>query len=146
MVYSARYPRWQSWFIFGILVLLLIFHIFSNQPFTTLIYILIALCVFVFVTIMIRFKFSIHDGYLTYQVLLLKWPIYTKVIKSSHIMKIKFKRVNWVSKGAVIQLKKGFNIRIIYFVPDDVLGNLLQFADENDITIDKTRDYLILER
>ena len=146
MVYSARYPRWQSWYLFGILVFLLIIDLVSNQSFNNLIYAQIALCLMIFVTIMIRFKFTIHDGFLTYQVLLFKWPIYTKVIKPSHIMQIKFKRVNWVSQGAVIQLKKGLNVRIVHFVPDDVLDNLLLFADENGIEIDKTRDYLILER
>ena len=147
MVYSARYPRWQSWYLFGILVFLLIIDLVSNQSFNNLIYAQIALCVLIFVTIMIRFKFTIHDGFLTYQVFLfLNRPIYTKVIKSSNINKIKFKRVNWATKGAVIQPQKGFNIRIIYFLPGDVLDVLLQFADENGIEIDKTRDYLILER
>jgi hypothetical protein len=59
---------------------------------------------------------------------------------------MKIKRIGWNTKGAIIQVKKGFNIRVVNFTPNNVFFNLIDFANENGISISKTKDYLILEK
>ena len=59
---------------------------------------------------------------------------------------MKFVRVGWLSKGAIIQLEKGFNIRVTHYTPKTVIAELLDFADKEEIPILKTRDFVILEK
>ena len=81
-----------------------------------------------------------------YQIFFFTVPIYKKVLFPNQIIHIKFKRLGWTKKGAIIQVKKGFNIRIVNFVPKNVLTDLIDFANKNDISITKTKDYLILDK
>ena len=49
-------------------------------------------------------------------------------------------------KGAIVRTEKGLNIRVIHFNPDTVCVDLEHFANENNVSVNKTRDYKILER
>ncbi len=141
LVYIAKTQR-------GILVwylILMLLLIIKNNFSGWLLYVQIAFAVFVFITIFIQFMFKIVDGYLIYQLFFLTIPIYKKVIYPNQIIQMKFKRVGWVTKGVIIQVKRGFNIRVVNFVPGDVFGELINFANQYNIAISKTKDYLILE-
>ncbi len=111
-----------------------------------MLYFQIGLIVFILLSLFIQFKFKIDDGYLVYQILFLAMPIYKKEVSPNQIIRIKFKRLGWMTKGAIIQVKKGFNIRVVHFSPDNIFVDLIDFANENSISISKTKDYRILEK
>lgn len=142
LVYSARTQRRVLGFLLAITVASITMINFSNG----LLYFQILLVVFILLSIFIRFKFKIDDRYLTYQILFLAMPIYKKVIYPNQIIQMKFKRIGWTTKGSIIQVKKGVNIRVVNFSPNNVLIDLINFANENGISLSKTNDYLILEK
>lgn len=129
----------------GFLLTLILFLIINNNFSKGLLYVQIAFAVLIFVAIFIQFRFKIADGHLIYQLCFLTMPIYKKVIYSNQIIQMKFKRVGWKTKGVIIEVRKGFNIRVVNFVPTEVFVELIDFANKYGITISKTRDYLILE-
>ena len=94
----------------------------------------------------LHYKFQIYERSLNYQIFLLSIPLYKKEIVPEQITEIKFIRVDWAKKGAIVRLKKGFNIRVIHFNPDSVCKDLEHFANESNVLVNKTRDYMILER
>lgn len=111
-----------------------------------LLYVQLTFSVLIFLTIFIQYRFKIVDGHLIYQLFFLTLPIYKRVIYSNQIIQIKFKRVGWKTKGVIIQIRKGWNIRVVNFVPNDVFVELIDFANKYGITISKTREYLTLEK
>ena len=94
----------------------------------------------------LHYKFQINEDSVSYQIFLLSIPFYKKEIVPEQITEIKFIRVGWTKKGAIVRIKKGFNIRVILFTPDSVCEGLEHFANENNVSVNKTRDYKILER
>lgn len=141
MVYNAKTEQVALGFLLTLILLLII----NNNTSKGLLYVQIAFAVFVFITIFIQFKFKIVDGHLIYQLFFLAMPIYKKVIYPNQIIQMKFKRVGWKTKGVIIQVRKGFNIRVVNFLPNDVFVELMDFANKYGITTSKTRDYLMLE-
>ncbi|MCL6572923.1 MAG: diguanylate cyclase [Bacillus sp. (in: Bacteria)] len=141
MVYNGRTKKRFLGTLFAISVVSN--TIFSSEGF---LYFQILLTLLILVTIFIQFKFKIDDGYLTYQILIMKMPIYQKVVYPNQIIALKFKRVGWANKVAIIQVEKGLNIRLVNFVPQNVFVALIDFANKYDISISKTKDYLILEK
>ena len=141
IVYYAKTQR-------GVLSFLLVIVVASiiRKSSDELLYFQILLTAFIFLTIFIQFKLKIGDSDLIYQIFFFTVPIYKKVLFPNQIIHIKFKRLGWTKKGAIIQVKKGVNIRIVNFVPKKVLADLIGFANKNDITITKTKDYLILDK
>lgn len=136
----------------GVLGLLLVITVASALRyfigvivFDAIFYLQILLALFLLLSIFIRFKFVIDGGYLTFQTLFFLIPIYTKVLFPNQINQIKFKRVGWATKCAIIQVNKGFNVRIVNFKPGKVFVDLIDFANEKGISISKTKDYLIME-
>lgn len=109
-----------------------------------------ALCLFMLVfhlTILcINYSFLIKDNKVIYTILFLNYPIYKKQVAPSHIKKIVFKRTNWKTKLAVIQLHKVFSIRVSLFKPGNVFHDLIAFCETHHIQYEKTRDYTILEK
>lgn len=139
MIYKAK-P--QSFFLKFLLVLGGI-RVTDTKELTILnvmivIAIVVALC--------IHYQFQIDHKRLTYQIFLLTIPIYKKEVVPEQITEIKFIRVDWAKKGAIVRMKKGLNIRIILFNPNSVYEDLKHFANENDVLVNKTRDYKILEK
>jgi hypothetical protein len=51
-----------------------------------------------------------------------------------------------MTKGAIIQLKKGINIRVVHFSPDYLFADLIDFANDHSISITKTKDYRVIEK
>ncbi|WP_257351659.1 hypothetical protein [Pseudalkalibacillus decolorationis] len=97
------------------------------------------------VQLIINFELMIESDYITYQIKLLRIPIYKRVLYPNQIVSIKFKRVSWMTKCVVVNVKIGLNIRMVDFTPDTVFDDLYRFAAEKDLLITKTRDYKILE-
>jgi hypothetical protein len=123
------------------LVLLLVITVFSmitNKLSIGIFYFQILLFVFILVAVFITYKFRIDEGSITYQILLFTLPIYKKVVYPDQIIQVRFKRVGWGTKGAIIQIEKGLNIRIILFVPETIFEELETFAIENSIAVSGT--------
>lgn len=94
----------------------------------------------------LHYKFQIDQKSLRYQIFLLSIPLYKKEVVPEQLTEVKFIRVGWMKKGAIVRTKKGFNIRVILFNPDSVYEDLEHFANENNVSVNKTKDYKILER
>lgn len=109
-------------------------------------YLQVAFQVLFTIALSIEFEIKLDDSYLTYRLLFINTQLYKKVIYPNQIPRIKFIRVNWVSRGAVIKVKKGLTIRVTNLVPDTLIVRLIDFAHANDISIVKTKDFLILEK
>jgi len=142
MVYNARTQRG----VLGSFLVITVAPITRTDIYNGLLYFLILLALLILMSIFIQFKFIIEDSYLIYQILLFAMPIYKKVLYPNQIIQLKFKRIGWTSKGAIIRVKGGFNIRIVNFSPNNIFIKLIDFANENGISISKTKDYLILEK
>ena len=95
---------------------------------------------------LIRFNFNIHDDYLIYEILIFNKSIVKQRISPEDISQLKFTRVGWAKKAAKINVNKGINVRLSVLEPPKAYDHLIEFAKKHDITIVKTKDYLILER
>lgn len=94
----------------------------------------------------VRFKFKINDDHLVYQMLFFKKSILRKNIYSNQIIQFKFIRVGWAKKGAIIKVNKGFNFRLTILQPQTAYDDLINFSNKHDITVLKTKDYILLEK
>ncbi|HWL11903.1 MAG TPA: hypothetical protein VNQ57_02855 [Ureibacillus sp.] len=108
-------------------------------------FIRIAVSIAVVLLALLRFKLYIEESKLTYEITLYKLSLYKRRIAPNQIKNIKFIRVGWAQKAAIIQVKKGFNIRVINFKPT-VYPKLIAFAKKHSISITKTNEYLLLEK
>ena len=95
---------------------------------------------------LIRFRFNIHDENLIYEILIFNKSIVKQRIFPKDIIQMKFTRVGWAKKAAKIKVNKGFDVRLAVLEPPIAYDHLIDFAIKHDITIVKTKDYLILER
>ena len=95
---------------------------------------------------LIRFRFNIHDEHLVYEILIFNKSIVKQRISPEDISQLKFTRVGWAQKAAKININKGINVRLAVLEPPKAYDHLIEFAKKHDITIVKTKDYLILER
>jgi hypothetical protein len=141
MVYNARTQRGVLGFLLAISVTSIKWISLSDG----LLFVQILISVLFLMSIFIQYKFKIDDGFLTYEISFFGFPIYNKVIYPNQIIQIKFKRIGWATKAAIIHVNKGINIRVFNFSPKNVFIDLLDFANKNGISITKTKDYLILE-
>ena len=146
MEYNARTQRGVLGFLLVIIVASTLRYFIGDKVFDIIFYLQILLALFLFLSIFIRFKFVIDDGCLIFQTLFFSIPIYKKALFPNQINQIKFKRIGWATKCAVIQVKKGFNVRIANFTASNVFNDLIEFANEKGISISKTKDYLILRK
>jgi hypothetical protein len=142
LVYRAKTQRG----ILGLFLIITVTSISIKDFSNAWIYLQIGVIVFILLSFFIEFSFKIDEGFLIYQLLFMAVPIFKKVVSPNQIIRMKFIRVGWMSKGAIIQVKKGINIRVIHFSPDNILINLIDFANKNNIPIFKTKDYQILEK
>ena len=142
LVYRAKTQR----ALLGWLLIVMIWTVLINDLSNWLRFIQVIFTLIIFSSLFINFTFEIKEGYLIYQVLFFNVPLYKKSLYPNQIRQIKFKRVSWYSKGAIIQVKKGVTIRVVNFAPNDVFEELINFADKNSIPYTKTKDYIILEK
>ncbi|RDW15880.1 hypothetical protein [Oceanobacillus chungangensis] len=93
-----------------------------------------------------RFKFKINDDHFVYRILFYNKLIFKKEIYPDQIEQLRFIRVGWAKKAAIIKIYRGKNIRLAVITQPNAYEHLLEFAEKHDISIFKTKDYLILER
>ena len=109
-------------------------------------YFQIILLFLLLLALFIKYRFVIAESRLTYQVLLVNVPIFTRALQPNDIQSVKFKRVGWAKKAGIIKPKKGVSLRIIDFSPDDVFDKLKDFVTVHDISSSKTKDYQTLDK
>ena len=142
MIYSAKTQR-----VVQLLFLIsAVWAMFTNTDYPTMYYFLIPFSVFILATFFMNFKFKIVEGSLAFQILIFTFTVYKKEVNYKQIDSIKFKRIGWGKKCAIVKNNKGFNFRISNFYPAEIYNDLIEFADEQNIPISKTKDYLNLER
>lgn len=142
MTYSAKTQK-------SVQLLFLIFAVwsmFTNRDHPTLYYLLILFSIFILATFFVNYEFKIGEGSLTYRILIFKFTVYKKIVNYEQIDSIKFKRTDFGEKCAIVKHNRGLNFRIFKFYPDKIYDDLIDFADEFNIPISKTKDYLILEK
>lgn len=115
---SAKVQRGIIGFLFARTLGLLITNITGINFSKGLLYVQIVILVFLLVSFFIRYKLEIKDGYLMHQFLFLETSLYKRVIHPNRITQIKFVRFAWATKGAIIQIKKGFIVRVFKFEPN----------------------------
>jgi hypothetical protein len=93
-----------------------------------------------------KVQLTITPGHLEYKIKLFKFTIYRKLLTPDNIKKIKFGRIGWSTKNAVVKVRRGFNFSIAYFHSEQLINELEEFALATNIAIQKTRDYLLLEK
>ncbi|MGE6489118.1 hypothetical protein [Paenisporosarcina sp. NPDC076898] len=131
------------------MVMTIIFVLFMNVVVdyfggSSSLYLLVLLVAVVFA--LIRFRFNIQDENLVYEILIFGKPIVKQRIFPEDIIQMKFTRIGWAKKAAKIKVSKGINVRLAVLEPPKAYDHLIEFAKKHDITIIKTKDYLILER
>ncbi len=146
MVYRGKAERGILLFLFALMVGLLITNVTGDNFSKELLYFHIVSLLFLIASFFIRYKLEIKEGYLIYQLLFLETSLYKRMIHPSQITQIKFVRFGWATKGAIIQSKKGLNIRIFKLEPNNVFLDILDYAFIHSIPIKKTKDYQILEK
>ncbi|GGA89978.1 hypothetical protein [Ornithinibacillus halotolerans] len=88
MKYKATTNRWLQ-----VTSLLLILFIMFTVTEIWMLYYLIPLAIFVFLTIFMVFTVVITDGFLTFQIQVLTLTIYKKTVSHEQIEMLKYKRV-----------------------------------------------------
>lgn len=145
-MYHAKVQQWSVGFIFLLMVGLLLTTIYvGNYSKGSLIFQTSA-TVFTFLSFFLRYRLEINEEVITWQSRIFSIPLYKRVIVPERIKKIKYKRVGWATKSAVIQVRRGINIPILKFNPSSVYMDLIDFAQKHSIEVTKTKDYLILEK
>ena len=119
---------------------------FTNTNYPAMYYILIPFSLFILAAIFMNFKFKIEGGSLTFKILIFTFTAYKKEVNHKQIDSMKFKRIGWGKKCAIVKNNKGFNFRISNFYSAEIYNDLVNFAKEYNIPLSKTKDYLILEK
>jgi hypothetical protein len=101
---------------------------------------------FALVIILHQVQLTITSDRLDYKIKLFKLTIYRKILTPDNIKKIKFCRIGWSTKNAVVKVRGGFNFGVAYFYSEQLIGELEEFALANHIEIQKTKDYQLLEK
>lgn len=142
MEYDIRPQRLPTILIIGNVLLLNI--LININGGSSVLNILIVLLSTVF--LLFSFKFTINNNHLIYEIVIINKSIVSKRINPEDINYMKFIRVGWAKKAAIIKMNKGFNIRLAILEPPKAYDHLIEFAETHEVAIVKTKDYLILER
>ncbi|WP_101842747.1 hypothetical protein [Halobacillus sp. Marseille-P3879] len=141
-MYKARHQRLE---LYNIFFIVLLWNILSSHYGNSILLFLIVLLLTAGLAL-IRFELEIRNDHIVYQIGFYKKSIINKKIEPAQIKQLKFTRVGWAKKAAIIKLHKGINIRLAGFDPEEVYDQLIQFGEQQDLTILKTKDYAVLER
>jgi len=136
LTYSGRAPI----YIISSLLVVMLFSSNFNRFFQILIPIALVSIIY------LRFHLSFTSRQIEYKITILNITIYRKIHTSENIKKIKFGRIGWSTKNAVVKVRRGFNFGVAQFYSEKLIGELEEFALTHNIEIQKTRDYLLLEK
>jgi hypothetical protein len=95
---------------------------------------------------LLRFHLILSSHQIEYKITISNMTIYRKILTTENIKKIKFGRIGWKTKNAVVKVRRSFNIGVAYFYSEQLIAELEEFALANHIEIQKTRDFLLLEK
>lgn len=136
MTYQASAPRSVFiWLIFLILLTSIFGYRFQ-----------VGIAIVTLAASLIQFHLQIDKNELEYKILLYKFTFYRKRLAPDKVAKIKFVRIGWTTKDAIIKPKQGLSFRVSHFYNETIIHRLEQFASENNVEVIKTRDYHLLER
>ncbi|WDW10569.1 diguanylate cyclase [Priestia aryabhattai] len=138
MLFKATAQK-KIFFLLLVLKVLLFIQVFQHDKMAT--FLLLLAILYSFFALFLRYEFEIEKDTLAYRTYILKLKVYEKTVKPKDIKKIVFKRLSWKAKLAVVQVEKGWNMRITLFSPPNVFKELETFAHEYDVDIQKTADY-----
>lgn len=142
MTYSAKTQR----FVQLLFLIFAVWAMFTNRDYPILYFFLILFSIFILATLFVNYVFKIGKDSLTFRILIFKFTVYEKDVHHKQIDSIKFKRVGWGEKRAIVKNYKGFNFHISKFYPEEIYNDLIDFASQYNIPISKTKDYQILEK
>ncbi|CAM4040748.1 hypothetical protein [Mesobacillus thioparans] len=135
MTYPGRLPKYAMYIM---IVSVLFFH---QNIFLQFMITFIAI-----IMILLQLELRISSNKLEYNINLFKLTIYRRTLTRFDIKAIKFGRIGWSTKNAVIKVYGGFNIGVAHFYSEQLIDELEEFALANHIEVQKTSDYLLLEK
>lgn len=94
----------------------------------------------------INYKCIIGADFITFSIYLFQLKLYEKRADKIRIKQIIFKRAGWKTKSAAIKMNGGFPLRLVSFMPDTLMEELIAFCEANNISYNKTKDFLLLEK
>ncbi|ESU32319.1 hypothetical protein G3A_11940 [Bacillus sp. 17376] len=127
--------------ILHVIIIMSVF-ILPNLSYTIRISILLALLVIT----LHKVQLTITPDLLEYKIKFFKFIIYRKLLTLDKIKKLKFGRIGWSTKNAVVKVRRGINFSVAHFNSEQLIAELEEFALANNIEIQKTKDYLLLEK
>jgi hypothetical protein len=96
-----------------------------------------------------RFTYTLKESLLFCRIYLFGKTLFKMEIHPKQVEEMKFIRTGWAKKSVVVKRKKGLDHRFTVLEGEEVgdaHSEFLQFARENDIKFNKTKDYKLLER
>ncbi|SES64553.1 hypothetical protein SAMN05216389_101228 [Oceanobacillus limi] len=141
MVYNVKMP---GAFLVNLILFVVLWNIFDT--FSSHLVIFLSAMIIAILLGSIRRRCAIYENQFVHEILFNKKVILKRIIDPQQMKQLKFIRVGWAKKGVKIKVEKAFPIKLEEMEPDNGYEHLMEFAKENGVSIDKTRDYSILER
>ncbi|QST02834.1 hypothetical protein IMZ31_19995 (plasmid) [Pontibacillus sp. ALD_SL1] len=96
----------------------------------TFLYARIAFILVMIVALGTRYEIRLERDTLSYSILFVTFPYYTKRVTRGEILCLTRKRVGWKEEGTKITLRKGIGIRVYGFRPHSIHEDLARFHKE----------------
>ncbi len=106
---------------------------------------LLSLALLIIILWMVTRYLKIDEDHIIYELELFNIVIYSRRYSLEDIKELKFMRAGWMDQGAILKLHKGMDIKLYYFKPENIYSHLYQFGLDNDVKINRTKDYEMLE-
>lgn len=142
LIYQAKTIRLA--YVMILMMLITIFPSIDGELW--MLYYLIPFALFVLISRFLDFRLEVADGCLTYKIRVFTFTIYHKTVSHQQIKMMTFKRAGWSQKCVIVKHDKGFNFRILNFTPKNIYDELMEFGSRYEIPMNKTKDYLLLEK
>ena len=106
---------------------------------------LLSIALLIIILWMVTRYLKIEKDHVLYELELFNIVIYSRRYSPEDIEELKFMRAGWMDPAAMLKLHKGMDIKLYYFKPENIHSHLYSFGLENDVRINKTKDYEMLE-
>lgn len=94
---------------------------------------------------LLRYHLHISQQQIQFNAALWRWSIAKRTLEVTNIKMIMFRRVGILGKCAYVIPHHGRKLRLAFFKGGNWLLELEQFAQQNNIAIDKSADYRFVE-
>lgn len=105
------------------------------------IFVIVLICYFKIISFISSFELTVDTSFLEVRRGIIGRFFYKKRLRCEQIKEIKFIRVGWKGKGAIIKINKGFSYSITGYEPDTIIRELMEFAGQNQVPVIKTKDF-----